>query len=52
LGQIVLVVEADRTPKASVTQAFAALESCPVVMSVLNKCRSKKANTAYGYYAV
>lgn len=52
LGQIVLVVEADRTPKTSVTQAFAALESCPVVMSVLNKCRSKKANTAYGYYAV
>lgn len=52
LGQIVVVVEADRTPKSSVTQAFAALEACPVVMSVLNKCRSKKANTAYGYYAV
>lgn len=52
MGQIVVVVEADRTPKASVAQAFATLETCPVVMSVLNKCSSKKVNSAYGYYAV
>ena len=52
MGQIVVVVEADRTPKASVAQAFATLEACPVVMSVLNKCSSKKVNSAYGYYAV
>lgn len=51
LGQVVVVVEADRTPKASVAQAFATLDACPVVMSVLNKSRSKKANSAYGYYA-
>lgn len=52
LGQIVVVVEADRTARSSVIQAFSTLEACPVVMSVLNKCRSKKANSAYGYYAV
>lgn len=52
MGQIVVVVEADRTPKTSVAQAFNTLEACPVVMSVLNKCSSKKANSAYGYYAV
>lgn len=52
LGQIVVVVEADHTPRASVQQAFATLEPCPVVLSVLNKSRAKKTNTAYGYYAV
>lgn len=51
VGQVVVVVESDRTHRSSVNQAFAALESCPVVMSVLNKCRSKSANSAYGYYA-
>jgi protein-tyrosine kinase len=52
MGQVVVVVEADVTNTTSITQAFATLESCPVVMSVLNKCRGKVANTAYGYYAV
>ncbi len=52
MGQVVVVVEADTTPVDSVKQAFATLESCPVVLSVLNKCRGKVANTAYGYYAV
>jgi protein-tyrosine kinase len=51
VGQVVVVVESDRTHRSSVTQAFAALEACPVVMSVLNKCRGKLANSAYGYYA-
>jgi protein-tyrosine kinase len=52
MGQVAVVVEADKTSRATVTQAFATLEACPVVMAVLNKCRGKVANTAYGYYAV
>lgn len=52
VGQVVVIVEADTTPRATVARAFATLEACPVVMSVLNKCRSKVSNSAYGYYAV
>ncbi len=52
MGQVLVVVEADKTEIGTAKQAFAALESCPVVMSVLNKCRGKRANSAYGYYAV
>lgn len=52
MGQVLLVVEADRTTHATAQQAFATVEACPVVMSVLNKCRVKRANTAYGYYAI
>ncbi len=52
MGQVLMVVEADKTAHSTVKQAFATLESCPVVMSVLNKCRGKRANTAYGYYAI
>jgi protein-tyrosine kinase len=52
MGQVVVVVEADKTVRSTVTQAFATLESCPVVMALLNKCRGKVSNSAYGYYAV
>lgn len=51
MGQVVVVVEADTTSTSHVSQAFAALEDCPVVMAVLNKCQGKVVNTAYGYYA-
>jgi receptor protein-tyrosine kinase len=37
VGQVLLVVEAKRTPRNAVEQAFAAVAQCPVVMSVLNK---------------
>jgi receptor protein-tyrosine kinase len=49
VGQVLMVVEADQTTHAQVTQAYAAVEQCPVVLSVLNKCRSKTTGT-YGYY--
>lgn len=49
-GQIVVVVESDQTHEADVKQAFAALEACPVVMSVLNKCRGAVSRYRYGYY--
>jgi protein-tyrosine kinase len=37
MGQIVVVVEAQRTTRKTVQQALAAVESCPAVMTVLNK---------------
>ena len=49
VGQVVMVVEADHTTHAQVTQAYAAVEQCPVVLSVLNKCHNRSTET-YGYY--
>lgn len=48
MGQIVLVVEADRTAQQQVNDALAALESCPVVMTLLNKASSSEAGSYYG----
>jgi protein-tyrosine kinase len=39
MGQVVLVVEAQRTTRKAVQHALSAVESCPVVMTVLNKCQ-------------
>ncbi|WP_374593226.1 XrtA-associated tyrosine autokinase [Aquabacterium sp.] len=52
MGQVAVVVEADQTTQGTVTQAFATLETCPVVMAVLNKSRGLTASSKYGYYAV
>ncbi|MGH6648975.1 XrtA-associated tyrosine autokinase [Aquabacterium sp.] len=51
IGQVLMVVEAGKTPLNAVKQAFATVESCPVVMSMLNKYTGPKGNRAYGYYA-
>lgn len=48
MGQIVLVIEADRTPQQSVADALLTLESCPVVMTMLNKASSSEAGSYYG----
>lgn len=48
MGQIVLVIEADRTPQRSVVDALVTLESCPVVMPLLNKASSSEAGSYYG----
>ena len=51
MGQIVLVVDAERTPQGSVKQALAAIEQCPVVMTLLNKIeRVDSGSYYYGYY--
>lgn len=50
MGQVVLVVEAERTPQASVMQALATIESCPVVSTVLNKVPHSRLGAYYGYY--
>jgi receptor protein-tyrosine kinase len=49
VGQVVMVVEADSTTRAQAAQAYAAVERCPVVLSVLNKS-SQRSSEAYGYY--
>lgn len=50
VGQVVMVVEAEHTTHAQVGQAFAAVEQCPVVLSVLNKCADRGGRGSYGYY--
>lgn len=47
-GNVVVVVEADRTPQASVTEALALLEGCEGVSLVLNKV-TRRASDRHGY---
>lgn len=49
-GQVVMVVESGKTTHGAVAQAFATVESCPVVMSVLNKFHGQGGSYRYGYY--
>ena len=49
-GQVVMVVEADKTDSRLVSQAFGTLAECPAVSSVLNRCPGSAARTGYGYY--
>jgi receptor protein-tyrosine kinase len=51
MGQIVVVVEADRTQRSTLTQALATVESCPIVMTLLNKVASSEVGSYYGYYS-
>jgi len=51
VGQVVMVVDAGGTDSQSVAQAFAAVEQCPLVSSVLNRCPTRAARS-YGYYDV
>ena len=51
MGQVVLTVQAGRTPRGSVQQALGLLEECPLVMTVLNQARSPSPTSSYGYYA-
>jgi receptor protein-tyrosine kinase len=48
MGQVILVVEAERTPQSSVVESLATVENCPVVMTLLNKAPSSE--VGYGYY--
>ena len=50
VGQVVMVVQADESDERSVAQAFEAVEACPIVSSVLNRCPSPDAGV-YDYYA-
>ncbi len=48
MGQIVMVVEAGKTPRAAVNQALKTIESCPVVLMMLNKSAARNSG-GYGY---
>lgn len=50
MGQVVLVVEAERTTHAVFESALSTVEACPVVMTVLNKAPESDAGSYYGYY--
>ena len=50
MGQVVVVVEAERTLQSSVQQTLAALDPCPVVLPVLNKISRSEVGAHYGYY--
>jgi protein-tyrosine kinase len=50
MGQVVVVVEADRTPQKSLSQALSTIEACPVVLSLLNKINRSEVGSYYGYY--
>ena len=47
MGQIVMVVASDATTQHAVKHALAAIESCEIVMMVLNKARKSDVGTYY-----
>ncbi len=50
MGQVVVVVESERTPHQTVATAMTTLESCPVVLPLLNKTSRPEVGNYYGYY--
>jgi protein-tyrosine kinase len=50
MGQIVLVVEAERTTQQTLKEALRQIESCDVVNLIYNKARSFPGAGYYGYY--
>jgi len=51
MDQIVMVVAAESTTHQAVTHALTAIESCEVVLLMLNKAHRTDVGTYYGYYA-
>jgi len=49
VGQVIMVVQADSADSRTVTQAFDAVDACPLVSTVLNRS-SLPDPGAYGYY--
>jgi len=49
IGQVVLVVQAEKTSHAEVKNAIAAIESCPVKMVTLNRASGQFDGHGYGY---
>jgi receptor protein-tyrosine kinase len=49
MGQIVVVVEAERTTEATFMLALSKIEQCPIVMSLLNKASASNIGSYYGY---
>jgi exopolysaccharide/PEP-CTERM locus tyrosine autokinase len=50
MGQVIMVVQADKTLQADVQHALATIEACPVKMMLLNQVRvDSKGSYGYGY---
>ena len=50
VGQIIVIVEAQRTLQSTLAEALDLLEGCPVVMTLLNKATGPlRSNYGYGY---
>jgi receptor protein-tyrosine kinase len=49
VGQVLVVVDSSKTTESDVEKAFGALEHCPLVMSVLNKCSGTEQRRGYEY---
>ena len=50
MGQIIMVVGADTTTHHELNQALATIESCEIVLMMLNKARKTDVGSYYGYY--
>ncbi|TCV88157.1 XrtA-associated tyrosine autokinase [Sulfurirhabdus autotrophica] len=50
MGQIVMVVEAEKTPEDAVKEALSRIESCDVIGMLLNKTAAITGSDYYGYY--
>jgi Mrp family chromosome partitioning ATPase len=49
MGQILMVVDEGTTTKADISQAFASVQACPIVLSMLNRSSSSSELQQYGY---
>lgn len=50
MGQVIVVVEAERTTHGVLESALSTVETCPVVLTLLNKAREGDGGSYYGYY--
>jgi len=50
MGQVVMVVESERTTQSMVKQALATIETCPVKLMLLNKTDMASSTGHYGVY--
>jgi len=50
MGQVILVIGADDTPRGTVAEALATIETCPVVFTLLNRVSSSDRSNYYGPY--
>ncbi|HET6183086.1 MAG TPA: hypothetical protein VFA03_05770 [Acetobacteraceae bacterium] len=50
VGQIIVVVEAERTQRAELEKALELLHECPNIWLLLNKSRHTASSIRYGYY--
>ena len=51
MGQVVVVVEAERTTHGVLESALSTVETCPLVYTLLNKTSESKVGSHYGYGA-